>query len=407
MRKVLRIMLWSLGAISLLLGATIVFGPGIYARMIAPNHAFGSKPLPAAPDYTQRSNWSAWPGPGSPAERLPDGMTPTPQDSRLASAFFLHPTTFGGTEHWVQPMDHEETRRGTDRGTVSIQASVFNDCCRVYAPRYRQSIVSEYHGEDLVSQIRNIGYQDTRAAFYHFLAEIGPEEPFIMASHSQGTFHLVRLIEEEIDGTPLMERLVAAYAIGNSLPQALVDNSYEDIEVCTAPTQTGCFITWDAHEADKHPSHWGNQEEQDIWNGRDYSGFDPGPRICVNPITWRTDSKRSDRRNHLGALTVEAGYSALDTSLGELVSGTVSAYCGDESTRKWLFVNGDRDEKLKLQGFWSLFMRNLHGLDYGLFWGNIRENATARARVHQGATGRHNDRERPIEMTPADLEVNR
>ncbi len=381
MRKVLRIMLWSLGAISLLLAATIVFGPGVYARMTAPGHAFGSKPLPAAPDYTQRSNWSAWPGPGSPAERLPDGMTPTPQDGRLASAFFLHPTTFGGKEDWVQPMEHEETRRGTDRGTTSIQASVFNDCCRIYVPRYRQSIASEYHGEDLVSQIRNIGYQDTRAAFYHFLAEIGPEEPIIMASHSQGTFHLVRLIEEEIDGTPLMERLVAAYAIGNSLPQALVDDSYEDIEVCTAPTQTGCFITWDAHEADKSPSHWGNQEEQDIWNGRDYSGFDPGPRICVNPITWRTDGKRSDTGDHLGALTLEAGYSALDTSLGELVSDTVSAYCGDESTRKWLFVNGDRDEKLKLKGFWSLFMRNLHGLDYGLFWGNIRENATTRAQA--------------------------
>ena len=385
MRKILKIMLWSLGVITLLLAATIVVGPGIYARITAPAHALGSRALPAAPDYTQRSNWSAWPGPGSPAERLPDGMTPTPPDSRLASAFFLHPTTFSGTEHWVQPMDHEETRRGTDRGTVSIQASVFNDCCRVYAPRYRQSIVSEYHGEGIVSQIQNIGYRDTRAAFYHFLAEIGPEEPIIMASHSQGTFHLVRLIEEEIDGTPLMKRLVAAYAIGNSLPQALVDELYKDIEVCSTPAQTGCFITWDAHEADKRPSHWSNQEEQDIWNGIDYSGFDPGPRICVNPVTWRTDGTRSDKGDHLGALTLEAGYSDLDTSLGELVSNTVSAYCGDESTRKWLFVNGDRDEKLKLQGFWSLFMRNLHGLDYSLFWGNIRENATTRAQAFSKA----------------------
>ncbi len=358
-----------------------MFGPGTYARMIAPDYAFGSRPLPAAPDYTLRSNWSAWPSPSSPAERLPDGLKPTSQDSRLASAFFLHPTTFSGTEDWVQPLDHEETRRETDRGATSIQASVFNDCCRVYAPRYRQSIVSEYHGEDLLGQISDIGYQDTRAAFYHFLAKIGPNEPIIVASHSQGTFHLIRLIEEEIDSTPLMERLVAAYAIGNSLPQSLVDESYRDIEVCSAPTQTGCFITWDAHEADKIPSHWSNQEEQYVWNGRDYSGFDPGPRICVNPITWRTDGKPSGKRDHLGALTIEAGYSSVDASLGELVSGTVSAYCGDESTRRWLFVNGDRDEKLKLRGFWSVFMRNLHGLDFSLFWGNIRNNATTRVQA--------------------------
>ena len=318
---------------------------------------------------------SAWPGPGSPAERLPDGMTPTPPDIRLASAFFLHPTTLGDTEHWVQPMDHEETRRGTDRGTVSIQASVFNDCCRVYAPRYRQSIVSEYHGEDLVSQIQTIGYQDTRAAFYHFLAEIGPEEPIIMASHSQGTFHLVRLIEEEVDGTPLMKRLVAAYAIGNSLPQALVDDSYEDIEVCRGRhvSLPGMPRSGQAPISLRGAGHM------------EPSGFDPGPRICVNPVTWRTDGTRSDKGDHLGALTLEAGYSDLDTSLGELVSNTVSAYCGDESTRKWLFVNGDRDEKLKLQGFWSLFMRNLHGLDYSLFWGNIRENATTRAQAFSEA----------------------
>ncbi|GIR82365.1 MAG: hypothetical protein CM15mP84_01130 [Cellvibrionales bacterium] len=84
--------------ITLLLAATIVFGPGIYARMTAPATRSDLGRCPQGPDYTQRSNWSAWPGPGSPAERLPDGMTPTPPDSRLASAFFLHPTTFGGTE---------------------------------------------------------------------------------------------------------------------------------------------------------------------------------------------------------------------------------------------------------------------------------------------------------------------
>ncbi|MGI9235016.1 MAG: DUF3089 domain-containing protein, partial [Woeseiaceae bacterium] len=381
MRRGFKITLWSVGTIVVLFVALLTIGPGIYGRLYTPDHEFGSKPLPAAPDYAVRSHWSAWPDDSSPAERLPDGVAPTPEEDRLASAFFLHPTTFGSKEYWVQPMDHEEARRGTDLGTTSIQASVFNDCCRVYAPRYRQSGISGNQPNGVAEQIMEIGYQDVRAAFLHFLEKIGPDEPIVLGSHSQGTFNLIRLIEEEVDGTPLMERLVAAYAIGHSLPHALVDEGYQDIEVCSTPTQTGCFITWDAHEADKSPSGWSNKDEQVLWNGRDYTGFGPGPRICVNPITWRTDSIPSDKHDHLGALTLSAGYSELDTSLGELVSGTVSAYCGGEGRRNWLFVNGDRDEKLKSQGFWSLFMRNLHGLDYGLFWANIRQNAVDRSRA--------------------------
>ena len=72
---------------------------------------------------------------------------------------------------------------------------------------------------------------------------------------------------------------------------------------------------------------------------------------------------------------------ALDPSLGELVTGTVSAYCEQGERSNWLFVNADRDPKLQYQGWWSLFGRNLHGVDYDLFWANIRQNAEDRARA--------------------------
>jgi len=381
MRKGLKITFWGLGIIIVLLVALVIVGPIIYARMTAPDHEFGTKPLPPAPDYALRSNWSGWPDDANPAERLPDGVSSTPQDQRLADAFFLHPTTYGSKDHWVQPMDHEQARYGTDLGTTSRQASVFNGCCRVYAPRYRQSHITGYAQKEVVDQIMGIGYQDVRAAFHHFLEAIGPDRPIVLGSHSQGTFQLVRLLMEEIDGTPLMDRIVAAYAIGHSLPQALVDEGYQDFDLCSTPTQTGCFITWDAHEGDKRPSFWSEGDEQTLWNGGDYTGFAPSTRICVNPITWTTDTRQSDKEAHLGALTGWAGYTGLDTSLGELVGGTVSVHCGGEERNNWLFVNGDRDERLKAQGIWSLFSRNLHGSDYSLFWANIRQNATDRVRA--------------------------
>jgi hypothetical protein len=389
--RALKITLWVAGSLVVLIVAAVLAGPFIVGWMLAPDHKFGEKPIPDAPNYTLRAHWAAWPDDASPAERLPDGVVRIPQEDRPASAFFLHPTTYGGTDHWVQPMDDEAAIRGTDLGTISRQASAFNGCCRVYAPRFRQSNIMGYAEEEDVKKIMTIGYEDVRAAFHHFLEGIGPDEPIVLGSHSQGTDQMVRLVMEEIDGTPLMDRLVAVYAIGHSLNYSLVDEGYEDIEVCITPTQTGCFITWDAHEGDKKPSHWSQREEDTMWNGTDYTGFSPGQRICVNPITWYADDRPNDKDQHLGALTKWRKFTEPDRSLGELVSGTVSAYCEQGERSNWLFVNGDRDESLKTTGIWSLFGRNLHGSDYSLFWADIRQNAMDRTRAfidaRQAASG--------------------
>ncbi|MEM7278789.1 MAG: DUF3089 domain-containing protein [Pseudomonadota bacterium] len=380
MHKLLKILLWTIGVIVLLLVLLVIFGPDLYMRMVKPDHEFGLNPLPDAPDYTLRSSWAAWPDGASPAERLADGMAPTPQAERLADAFFLHPTSYGGKGSWVQPIDDEDARRSTDLGSVARQASAFNECCRVYAPRFRQSNIMGYQ-EERYDEIFDIGYQDIRAAFRHFLAEIDPESPIVLGSHSQGTFQMARLVAEEIDGTPLMDRLVAVYAIGHQLSGALITDVYQDVEICSTPTQTGCLISWDAHEADKAPSGMADKDGQKNWNGTDYSGFDTGVNICVNPITWQTDSRPNDKADHLGALELWQKSAGADASLGELVVGKVSAYCEQGERSNWLFVNGDRGDQLKTQGIWGYFGRNLHGSDYSLFWANIRDNATERVQV--------------------------
>ncbi|MEM7278790.1 MAG: sulfatase-like hydrolase/transferase [Pseudomonadota bacterium] len=384
MGKLLKILAWIFGIILLLVAALYLFGPSLYRDMTSPDHAFGEQPIPAAPNYHMREHWAAWPDDASPAERLPDGVERVPQEDRPASAFFLHPTTYGDTAHWVQPMDHAEAIAGTDVGTISRQASAFNGCCRVYAPRYRQANLASFNGPgDELERILSTGYEDVRAAFYHFLETIGPDEPFVLASHSQGSFRMVRLLQEEVDGTPLADRLIAAYVIGHSLPSALVDEGLEDIEVCKTATQTGCFITWDAHKSDKTPGEWDSEDW--LWNGTKYGGFAPSQGICVNPITWRTDSEASDRLDHLGALSRyekdDPELNDLQGSLGELITGTVSAHCEQGELSNWLFVDSDRDERTKYTGFFASMIRNLHGLDYDLFWGDIRQNAIDRSRA--------------------------
>ena len=381
MRKSLKVVALFIGSSIFIAVLTVFLGPYTYNLLSRPGHEFGTKDLPDPPDYGLRTHWAAWPDEENPADLLPEMIQSVPPHQRIASAFFVHPTTYGGREHWVQPMDHLETITDTDQGTISIQASAFNGCCRVYAPRYRQSNITGYQEESAAEAIFSVGFRDVKNSFFHFLRTIGPNEPFILASHSQGTFHLVRLVEEEIDGSPLVDRMIAAYAIGHALPAALIEEAFEQIELCERPDQTGCFISWDAHEAERKPSIWSNKDEQVLWNGYDYSGFGVGHRICVNPITWSTGNQWSDKGEHAGALRAWSKNPRKADNLGPLITKTVSVRCGTDKERNWLFVNDDRDDRTKYKGTFSFLLRNLHGQDYGLFWGNIRQNSIDRTKA--------------------------
>ena len=65
-------------------------------------------------------------------------------------------------------------------------------------------------------------YRDVEAAFDYFLEQIGPDQPFIIAGHSQGSLHLQTLLFERINGTPTADRIVAAYLIGWGVEEILV-----------------------------------------------------------------------------------------------------------------------------------------------------------------------------------------
>ncbi len=349
----------------------------LFLRTISPDHAFGEIPIPEAPDYALQSNWAGWPGPHNPADRLPFDLLAVPYDSRPAAAFFVHPTTFGSGENYVQSMNDQEVKTRTDAGSIATQASVFNDCCVVYAPRYRQSGLPYPEG-DVGDRVFEIGYTDIVNAFFFFLNEIGDDKPFILASHSQGSFHLARLVMEEVSETALVDRLIAVYAIGHRLPNALVEEGLPDIDICQTPIQLGCFISWDSHRGDKTPAELLQGKNEPLWNGADYSGYINNSQICVNPITWKTDSEPSKREEHLGAMLTLKGKSLKGDVLSDLIKNDVSAYCRTHKSSNWLMVNADRVERLKAQGIFSFFERNTHGYDYDYFWANIRQNARDR-----------------------------
>jgi|GEM_PF-4889713 len=57
--------------------------------------------------------------------------------------FYVHPTSYVGNA-WNANLDDATVNAATDQGATRIQASAFNACCAIYAPRYRQANLTAF-----------------------------------------------------------------------------------------------------------------------------------------------------------------------------------------------------------------------------------------------------------------------
>lgn len=326
------------------------------ASQIAPEHDFDPALAPAAPDYSLDSAWAALPGSAGPAGDSPDDA---PQATAEVGVFFLHPTSYFGKDNWNQPQDFAAANWITDQRVLRHQASTFNACCEVFAPRYRQATFFSYLDDDgNGEQALDLAYTDVLAAFEAFLQRNG-DRPFILAGHSQGSQHGARLLRERIKGSPAQDDMVAAYLIGF----ALDPRDMGGLPVCDSATATGCVIGWNAVDGDSAGL---NGEGRDI--------------VCVNPLSWRHDGERVDNAQNLGGI----GYPSYnEVAVGEDVTamvvepGVADARC----TGGNLQVSDLRSERFpsRMPG------ASMHVYDYSLYYLNIRENALARVAAFTAA----------------------
>ena len=85
-----------------------------------------------------------------------------------------------------------------DELVLRHQASVFNGCCEIYAPRYRQATIYSFLDHTNGAQALALAYGDVVRAFNTFLNRIEPQQPFVVAGHSQGTRHAAELVREHV-----------------------------------------------------------------------------------------------------------------------------------------------------------------------------------------------------------------
>lgn len=321
------------------------------AWRIAPEHDFDPASAPPAPDYTRDSAWAALPGMDDPSDDVPaavDAAT-TPRD---VGAFFIHPTSWFGKQNWNQPLDDARANWITDQRVLRHQASAFNACCKVYAPRYRQATFFSYLDDD-GNGVRalDLAFSDVLAAFENFLRRNG-DRPFILAGHSQGSQHGARLLRERIVGSPAQTRMVVAYLIGFALEADQVGG----VPVCDSATATGCVLGWNAVEGDGAGL---NAQGRDL--------------ICVNPLSWREDGERVPAGRNRGSIGFP---DYLEAAAGEDITAMrVEPAVADAQCAGGNLVVRD----LRSEAFPSRMPGNsMHIYDYSLYYLDIRRNALDR-----------------------------
>ena len=341
-------------------GAFAIFqwGGQMLVSQATPTGHFEATEAGTGTDYVQASSWIARPGiENDPSAWLPDGAA-AERSAQPAATFFIHPTTYLERDRWNGPIDDKQSQ---DRAALFVrsQASAFNHVSAIWAPKYRQAAYGAFllKSED-ANRALDLAYSDIAAAFDEFLRR-NPQGPLILAGHSQGARHLLRLLADRKDR--LNGRLVAAYVVG--WPVGIqADLPATGLSPCARPDQPGCLLSWQSFAEPANTSLITGS-----WVGtRGLTGTKRTREdmLCVDPISGMANG-RSDPRDNPGTLVPTA-----DLASAKLTAGQVSSRC-DEG---FLMIGG----AVPPMGPYVLPGNNYHVYDYALFWGAIRRDAERR-----------------------------
>lgn len=326
-----------------------------------PDFPFEARRAPPAPDYARVQNWIALPTTRDMADITPRGVSAIDQRRAEADVFFIYPTVLMSRTAWNADVGDATLNAKIAATTIRNQASVFNGCCAIYAPRYRQMTLGGYIKWSPNSvAATELAYGDVARAFRQFLVW-NKGRPFIIAGHSQGSRLGRLLIEREVDGKPAARRMVAAYLIGTWIERSWFDG-LRDVRACQAAADTGCVVTWSTYAQGR------NASLQRVNIGRQ-SGYEPEtkvrPYVGINPFTWTGSDAMAPKSADLGSWLYGAG-----AAPAAPVAGLVSGRMRDGA----LYISPPG----KAYTDQMIPFGNFHNIDYNIAFMNLRENAKER-----------------------------
>jgi hypothetical protein len=168
------------------------------------------------------------------------------RDEKRVDCFYVYPT--------VSDQPGQNANLNVDpvlRSIALYQAARFHQDCKVYAPVYRQGTIGGLGGGNLAAAYK-IAYKDVLAAWKDYLKHFNKGRPFVLIGHSQGTFHLRKLVSEQIDKNPAVrKRMVSAILLGGNVLVRKgkdVGGDFKNIPACRKTRQTGCVIAFSTYD---------------------------------------------------------------------------------------------------------------------------------------------------------------
>lgn len=381
------------------------------AALAMPQPAFARiapAPTSATPDYAQEVSWLCRPGRADACAADQTATVITANGNRSIESFkadpkpkfdcfYVYPTVS------LDPTPNSDMVAGPEEKQVAaFQAARFAKHCRVFAPLYRQVTITALRDILLGKSIavdRAMAYNDVKAAWDDYLARDNHGRGVVLIGHSQGSGVLKMLMQREIDGKPIADRMISAMLLGTNVavPEGKeVGGDLKSIPLCRAASQTGCLVSYVSFRVDSPPPA----------NSR--FGIVPGDAMvaaCVNPAALAGGKALTD--NYLG--TSGAGTSSNPmgawTSDGAPVTtpfvkapGLLSAECVTTDKFHYLAVsvnadpNDPRTDTIVgdvVYGGLTLKDWGLHLIDMPVAMGNLVELANTQAQAWRKAHPDH------------------
>ena len=168
--------------------------------------------------------------------------------ARKIDCFYVYPT--------VSDQPTPVATRAIDpeiRSIALYQAARYSQHCRVFAPVYRQITLAGLFAPGLTAEMARQAYDDVLAAWRDYLRNHNRGRGVVLIGHSQGTFHLRRLVAEEIDPRRSMRRrLVSALLLGGNVTVRAGEDAggdFERIRACRSARQLRCVVAFSTFDA--------------------------------------------------------------------------------------------------------------------------------------------------------------
>ena len=207
--------------------------------------------------------------------------------------------------------------------------------------------------------------EDILQAFTYYLKNLNGGRPFILASHSQGSnvLQVLLLSHPELF---LKGQLVAAYMPGWTFTEE--DLRKMGLSLGRSPEEIGVVLTWNT-----------------VGHGSSSPTLSEGA-LCVNPLSWTTDSGEYPASANKGARILLSPGNFLEVP--HFTSARINPQGGLEIPTP--------EPKVFEQLNMSMGKECYHRYDYDFFFYNIRDNAALRCETYRRA---HKE-DKAVEKTP-------